>query len=186
MVYASHPGFDKNNLSYWTKKRLLIRLRNGYYCFPEYLTVPNFFLYIANYIYKPSYISLHTALAFYAVIPESVVQITSITSLKTASFTNDFGEFSFHSILPEFMFGYDSRPLADGRSILIARPEKALLDFLYLYPFYNSENELSELRLDDDFMHNDLNVELLRSYTQTFHNKALHRRVELLMKTYSL
>jgi|SRR5579859_7363988 len=185
-VYSWYPGFDKNNIGRWVKQKLLIKLRNSYYSFPEYLNVPNFALYIANYIYKPSYISLHTALAFYGIIPESVVQITSITSLKTTTFINNFGTFPFKSILSAFMFGYDSKPLADGRNILIAKPEKAVLDLLYLYPFYNSEKELTELRLDEDFMQNEMDIELLKSYAQNFHNRELNKRVNLLLKTYSL
>jgi len=43
------------------------------------------------------------------------------------------------------------------RSILFAFPEKALLDLLYLYPFYNTEAEIENLRLDNDYLANDLN-----------------------------
>ena len=35
-VYAWQPDFDRNNLSRWTKKGLLLRLRQGYFTFPEY------------------------------------------------------------------------------------------------------------------------------------------------------
>ena len=185
-VYSWQPGFDKNNIGRWVKKGLLIKLRNSYYAFPEYLNVANFSFYVANYIYKPSYVSLHTALAFYGIIPESVVQITSITSLKTAEFNNSFGEFSFKNILPVCMFGYDAKPFSDGRTILIASPEKAILDLLYLYPFYNSGNELAELRFDEDFMKNELNIELLKLYAQKIQNKELNKRISILLETYRL
>lgn len=185
-VYTWKPGFDKNNISRWIKKGLLIKLRNSFYAFPEFLKVPNFSLYVANYIYKPSYISLHTALAFYGMIPESVVQISSITSLKTSNFTNSFGTFSYKNILPQCMFGYDAKPFNDGKTILMATPEKAILDLLYLYPFYNSINELRALRLDEDFLSHELNIELLNSYTEKFQNKALNKRVHIFRKTYSI
>jgi predicted transcriptional regulator of viral defense system len=94
-IYAWQPHFDRNNLTRWVKKRLLIRLKQGYYTFPEYKNKPEFSYYIANRIYKPSYISLHTALSFYGIIPEAVVQITSVTSLKTAIFKNDFEHLLF-------------------------------------------------------------------------------------------
>ena len=83
--------FSRNNLVHWTNQGLLIRLRQGHYTFPEYKGRADYSFYFANRIYRPSYISLHTALSFYGIIPESVVQITSVTSLKTASFTNAFG-----------------------------------------------------------------------------------------------
>lgn len=185
-VYAWKPGFDKNNIGRWVKKKLLVKLRNSFYTFPEYLNVPNFSLYVANYIYKLSYISLHTALAFYGMIPESVVQITSITSLKTTTFNNSFGEFSFKNILAKCMFGYNAKPFAEGKRILIATPEKAVLDLLYLYPFYNSKNELTELRLDEDFMQNELDIDLIKTYTPKFQNKELNKRVNILLETYGL
>lgn len=185
-VYASMPGFDRNNFVRWVKKGLLVRLRQGYYTFPEYKGKPDFALYFANRIYRPSYVSLHTALAFYGIIPEAVVQITSVTSLKTARFRNDLGEYEYKSIRQELMFGYDLKPMADGRTLQLARPEKSLLDLLYLYPFYNSEQDLEDLRLDEDFLHDDFDLGLLGEYNLKFENKALDKRVQLLLNIYGL
>lgn len=185
-VYAWKPGFDRNNFVRWANKGLLLRLRQGYYTFPEYKGKPDFALYFANRIYRPSYVSLHTALAFYGMIPEAVIQITSVTSLKTISFTNDFGEYGYKSVKEELMFGYDLKPIADGRTFQLARPEKALLDLLYLYPFYNTGQELEDLRLDEDFLQDDLDRKLLEEYTLKFENKALEKRMQLLINTYGL
>jgi predicted transcriptional regulator of viral defense system len=185
-VYAWKPDFDRNNFVRWTKKGLLIRLRQGYYTFPEYKSKPDFALFFANRIYRPSYISLHTALAFYGMIPEVIVQITSVTSLKTASFQNEFGEYDYKSVRKELMFGYDIKPIADGKSLQIARPEKALLDLLYLYPFYNTEQEMEDLRLDEDFLLDELDLRQLEDYLLKFKSKALQNRVNLLKNTYSL
>jgi len=185
-IYAWQPDFDRNNLTRWTKKGYLIRLRQGYFAFSEYKNKPDYSLYFANRIYRPSYISLHTALAFYGMIPEAVVQITSVTSLKTASFINDFGDYSYNNIKESQMFGYTLKSMADNRTIQFATPEKALLDLLYLYPFYNSEKELEELRLDENYLLDDLNKVLLLNYCAKFKSKALDHRVKLLFKTYGL
>ena len=185
-VYAWKPGFDRNNFVRWTKKGLLIRLRQGYYTFPEYNAKPDFILYFANRIYRPSYVSLHSALAFYGMIPESVVQITSVTSLKTANFKNDFGEYNYKTLQKELMFGYDLKPMADGQTLQLAKPEKALLDLLYLYPFYDTSKELTDLRLDEDFLLDNLDRKLLEEYTLKFKNKALEKRVKLMLNTYGL
>lgn len=123
-VYAWQPGFDRNNLSRWIKKGLLIRLRQGYFTFPEYKGKPDYAWYFANRMYRPSYISLHTALSFHGIIPESVIQITSVTSLKTAYFKNPFGEYSFKTLKKELMFGYLLKPMPDGRALQMADPEK--------------------------------------------------------------
>jgi len=160
--------------------------KEGILHFPEYKGKTDYHLYFANRIYHPSYISLHSALSFYGMIPESVIQITSVTSLKTVAFTNEFGEYSYHTVKKEVMFGYDLKPIEDGRHLIFATPEKALLDLLYLYPFYDSAKELEELRLDETFLNEDLNRDLLQEYASLFKNKALERRVKLLMITYRI
>ena len=185
-VYAWQPGFDKNNLGRWVRKGFLIKLRNGYYSFPEYRGKPDFSLFVANRIYRPSYISLHTALSFYGLIPELVVQITSVTSLKTASFTNAFGSFSYQTVKPDLFFGYEPKPLTDGRTWLIAKPEKALIDLLYLYPFYKTPDDFRNLRLDEEFLHNLINTDLLNEFVQRLNNKAIAPRIRLLLKVYDL
>lgn len=185
-VYAWQPDFDRNNLTRWTRKGYLIRLRKAYYAFAEYKGKSDYALYFANRIYRPSYISLHTALAFYGMIPEAVTQITNVTSLKTASFTNDFGAYSYRNVKENLMFGYELKPIGDKRTMQFATPEKALLDLLYLYPFYNNEQEIASLRLDEDYLHDDLNKELLKDYSASFQSKALDQRVKLLFKAYGL
>lgn len=185
-IYAWQPGFDRNNLSRWIKKGLLIRLRRGYFTFPEYKKLPDYALYFANRIYSPSYISLHTALSFHGIIPESVVQITSVTSLKTAYFVNPVGEYSYKTIKKELISGYDLKPLTDGRVLKIASPEKTLTDLLYLYPGYNSIQDMLDLRLDGDFLRNDLKKDLLLDYTSMFSSKILEKRIILLLNAYGL
>ena len=185
-VYAWHPGFDRNNLSRWTKKGLIIRLRRGLFTFPEYRDKPDFALYFASRIYRPSYISLHSALSFYGLIPEAVVQITSVSSLKTKSFTNEIGEYIYKTVKKEVMFGYDLKSIADGKAMHIASPETALLDLLYLYPEYNTVRQLSELRLDDNYLHEDFNKEMLKEFVKIFKNKALEKRVQMLFIAYGL
>jgi predicted transcriptional regulator of viral defense system len=185
-VFAWRQEFDKNNMGRWVQKGLLLKLRNGYYTFPDYLTKPNFGYYLANRIYKPSYISLHSALAFYGLIPESVVQITSVTTLKTAEFQNAFGTFNYKTIKPAAMFGFDYLPFMNDRTLLLAKPEKAILDLLYLYPFYKTETDFESLRLDEDIVAETIKKEIMLNYLEKFANKALENRVHLLLKVYDL
>ena len=185
-VYAWQPGFDRNNLSRWANTGRLIRLRQGYFTFPEYKGMPDYALFFGNRIYRPSYISLHTALSFYGMIPESVVDITSVTTLKTRAFTNSIGEYAYRSVKSDLMFGYVLKPLSGGMALQLASPEKALLDLLYLFPEYKSDRDMADLRLDEDFLMNDLNKELLQEYNLRFKSKALDHRVNLLLKTYEI
>ena len=84
------------------------------------------------------------------------------------------------------MFGYELKPVTDTLAIQFASAEKALLDLLYLYPFYDTVQEVEALRLDEDYLHNELKKELLLEYAAAFQSKALDRRVKLLLKTYGL
>jgi hypothetical protein len=68
----------------------------------------------------------------------------------------------------------------------LAHPEKALLDLLYLYPFYDNEEELLQLRLDEDFMAGELNLERLHEYLDKMKNKALDLRIAKILKIYNL
>ena len=185
-VYSWQPGFDRNNLSRWIRKGLLIRLRQGYFTFPEYKGKPDYPWYFANRMYRPSYISLHSALSFHGIIPESVIQITSVTSLKTAYFVNLFGEFSYKTIKKELMYGYDLKTMSDGRTLQIADPEKALSDMLYLYPEYSTTQDMLDLRLDEEYLQNDLKKNLLQEYISQFKSKTLEKRVNQLFIAYGL
>lgn len=186
LIKAGYPHFNTNNLTRWVKKGLLVKLRNGYYAFPGYLTNADSALYIANRIYRPSYISLHTALAFYNIIPEAVVQITCVSTLKTMEFVNRFGTFSYKKIVPSLMFGYEQKPFLNSKTILIAQPEKALLDLLYLYPFYNSIDEIVSLRLDEQILLEIIDIDKLNDYADSYKNKAFSKRVKLLKEVYRL
>ena len=57
---------------------------------------------------------------------------------------------------------------------------------MYLYPQYNSEQEIIELRFYEEFMQEDLNVERLNEFTEKFQSKVLRNRVNLLLKIHDL
>ncbi len=185
-VLLWEKDFDRNNLTRWCRRGLLVKLRNQYYAFPEYRKVPDFSRYVANRIYTPSYISLHSALSFYGMIPEEVVQLTSVTTLKTARFENDFGTFHYQNVKTPFYFGFEIKTMQSGRGLLFATPEKALLDLLYLNPYYKTEQDMEELRLDEDFMQNELNIDRLNGYLSKIESKTLEQKVKRLMKVYEL
>lgn len=185
-IYTWNPKFNRTNLRSWLQKGYIIKLRKEYYAFSECKNIPDFAGYIANRMYRPSYISLHTALAYYGMIPEAVVQVTSVTSLKTTQFKNDFGEYFYKTVKPELMFGYEPKPMTDGRTILFATPEKALLDLLYLYPFYKTEDDMLDLRLDEDYMLDEFDVEKFLKYAEIVDIQALTSRVKTLITAYEL
>ncbi|NCC65710.1 MAG: hypothetical protein EOM15_13755, partial [Spirochaetia bacterium] len=166
--------FDRNNLHRWVKQGKLIRLRQGFYTFPSLKSHDDVPFYFANKMYAPSYISLESALSLYSMIPEGVIQTTSVTTRKTKTFQNPFGNFIYRSVKPELMFGYsiEQTSLSKNWSVLLAVPEKALLDFLYLNTQYNSLDDMRELRFDIDFMEEDLNIDRLDEYLSRYESKT--------------
>ncbi len=185
-VLLWEEDFNRNNLTRWCRKGLLVKLRNQYYAFPDYQSTPDFARYVANRIYAPSYISLHSALSFYGMIPEEVVQLTSVTTLKTAKFENPFGTFHYQNVKIPYFFGYEIKMMQNGRGLHFATPEKALLDLLYLNPYYRTEQDMEDLRLDEYYMEHEFNLGRLSEYLIRMRNKALEARVNCLLKVYGL
>jgi len=185
-IYAWESNFDRNNLTRWLKKGYIYHLKQGYYTFSEYLGRRDFAFYFANKIYNPSYISLHSALAFYGMIPEAIIQLTSVSSLKTSTFTNELGTFSYKTLKPELMFGYDLIDSGSNILVKIASPEKSILDLLYLYPFYNNLQDSRELRFDEDYINEKLNKDKIEDFLEIFKNKSLESRVKVFYKAYGL
>lgn len=181
---AWQEDFDRTNLSRWVKQGYLLKIRQDWYAFSDILSEPEAARYIAYKIYQPSYISLHAALSIYGIIPEAVSRITCVTTSRTTAYSNALGEFSYQSIKPEIYFGYKQVPVAYGGFYQLALPEKAILDLLYLYPEYNTEESLHDLRFDEWWMQNELDRKRLQEYTTQCGRKSIQNRAELLLKTY--
>jgi len=77
-------------------------------------------------------VSLEFALNFYGLIPEKVVEVTSVSTKKTARFSNEFGGYTYQHIAPGAFQGFRSVKDSNGFRSFIAEPEKAVVDFLYL------------------------------------------------------
>jgi hypothetical protein len=76
--------------------------------------------------------------------------------------------------------------MQNGRGLLFATPEKALLDLLYLNPYYKTEQDMEELRLDEDFMQSEFDKERFSNFLSRMGSKALEQRVRCLIKVYGL
>lgn len=175
---------DSSSISRWVNKGYLAKLRQDWYAFCELQNEPDMARFIAGKIYSPSYISLHTALSIYGIIPEAVTQITCVTTNRTASYNNPFGQFHYQTIKPELFFGYKQEPVRRGGSYLVAEPEKAIVDLLYLYPQYNTADAMLDLRFDTWWMQEELNKEKIMEYAKQTAKKTLINRIELLLNTY--
>ncbi len=110
------------------KDHLFLRLKNGLYTLA---TDPARIEEIANRLYAPSYLSFEFALSHYNLIPETIYSVTSATTKATREYEVNGTAYTYTTIPPVAYTGYI--PLTqDYRSYLIADPEKAVVDYLYL------------------------------------------------------
>lgn len=115
---------------YLEKEGRIIRLKRGLYVRSTEDGAMPLPLLIANHIYGPSYVSFHTALRHYGLIPERVYETQSMTIKHGRSFDTQLGRFSYRSCNVEY-FPIGIRQVQEGEdSYLIATPEKALCDIL--------------------------------------------------------
>lgn len=105
---------------------------------------------LANMIFGPSYISFESVLSAVGLIPEATVAITSATLKRNRQYDTSLGRFVYvHLPLEVFRFGYGRESLPDGAGYLIAQPEKALLDTLYIRGALRSLRSLEERLFED-------------------------------------
>jgi len=122
----------RDRITFLLRKGIIIRVKKGLYVFGEHdRKRPYSREILANLIYGPSYISLEYALQHYGLIPERVESVTSVTVGRSRKFSTPVGLFVYRMIsMAAFQTGMDQVEMEDGRSYLIAVPEKALADKL--------------------------------------------------------
>lgn len=141
----------RNQIHRLIQKGVLVKLKRELYCLgTNYRSHSLHPFHIAQFIYGPSYISLESALSFHQLIPEAVKAITCVTSKRNKSFNTAEGVFNYHKIPLANLYCQVKRYHNEDYQFLIAKPFKALCDYIYCYKKdYQSLSELQDdLRLD--------------------------------------
>jgi len=172
------PYHAQRRLVDWTKAGKVVPLRRGLYALPKPLRAvePHPFV-VANRLVPNSYISLEMALRHYNLIPEHVAVVTSVTTGRPGEWGNEFGRFLYRHIHPRYFFGMRQRRVAQGQEALIAHPEKALLDLIYLRNGGDAPAFIQSLRLQNL---EELDMELLHAYAARFDKPKIYRAAALL------
>lgn len=113
---------------------------------------------LANHIVGPSYVTADTALSFYGLIPERVYATISATNRPGTTYRTTAGVFIYrHLPLPYYAFGVTSQSLTDTQRVLIANPQKAVLDKIVCTPglIVRSEKQARALLFDNFRMEQD-------------------------------
>lgn len=174
----ANPREIHRQLSRWRQAGKIYQLRRGLYSLapPFQKVIPHPFL-IANRLIPASYVSLQSALAYYGMIPEHVPVTTSVTTRRPGHWETPVGVYDFRHIQVDFFDGYRLIDLGGKQQAFIARPEKALLDLVYLEPGGDTLDYLAELRLSNL---NQLDWQLLSRLAGKIEKPKLMRAVALI------
>ncbi|MEN4042264.1 MAG: hypothetical protein ROW52_11535 [Anaerolineaceae bacterium] len=171
------PGFHRQQLYYWHNQGYIKPLAGGYYILADRAMNEKVLFMAANKVYEPSYVSLESALAYYEIIPETVLGVTSISSRKTKQYDSAWGTFSYRSVKPQYMIGYQVIESSPEIRFKIANLEKAILDYLYLHSEIQLTVDFEELRWNRIQLHNLMNHSIFARYVRLFDKRALENRV---------
>lgn len=113
---------------------------------------------MANSLYFPSYVSMEWALQHYGLIMDRVTTVTSVTTLPSKEFKTPYAPFSYqHVTKKRYPIGYIIKTTNEKESFLIAKPEKALLDYINI----KAKNLKIKNGLDiEEFLENDLRLDI--------------------------
>lgn len=173
------PNFDKRRLSERKKKWYIANIIKWRYFFVDKKSEIVAFL-IANKINNPSYISCESAMKYHNLIPEWIYTNTSITTNKTTNYQTPIWNFKYYKIKSMLFFGYDLIKIWNT-ICKIANKEKAVLDFLYLKPWYNTKSKIAELRIDSFEFLDGFDENRRNQYLQQFNQKQLTKRANILL-----
>lgn len=167
-LFSSSPTQTKYLLETYTKRGLFVRLKQGLYALRRHLPSEEA---MANYLYRPSYLSFEYALARHNIMSEMVYTITSATTKPTRTFTAREKTFSYFKIKRAAYTGYLPVKIGD-RTVLLAEPEKALVDYLYFVA-------LGKKSLSDRLNISHLDKKKIREYAALY----THARLDSLVTT---
>ena len=170
---ADNPQQAQRQLTDWVRAGKVVQLRRGFYTLAQSRQSKRPHSYVvANHMVRASYVSLHTVLSHYDLIPEHVAVVTSITTGRPGMWQNLYGHFSYQHIQSDLFFGFEYRQVTRTQWAYMATPEKALLDLIYLTSGADSEGYIRALRLQnlDQF-----DTERLTAYVERIKKPKLER-----------
>ena len=117
---------------------------------------------LAQFLYNPSYISFETALNLYGILSQFPYEITSATIKKSKEKRIHTKSFRYVRLKKNLFWGYERR-----ENYLIAHPEKALLDQIYI-----ARKGLKSISLDEYDL-TKINKALFIAYNKQFGDSRL-------------
>jgi hypothetical protein len=180
------------------RKGLVIRVkRNLYVVAPKVHNQTISTELVANHLYRPSYVSLESALAYYGLIPERVFTMRSVCTKLHKQYDTPLGHFEYVKVpAPYFPIGIRQeivgnspikreqnglpilpsvRTISEGNSyaFLIASPEKALCDKIVTTP----NLRLQSVKAMQEYLEDDLRIDF--SAVEKFDLEIIRQCIEV-------
>lgn len=149
---------------------LFVKLKNGLYALSNPFPSEEA---IANRLYQPSYLSFEYVLARHGIIPESVYPVTSVTTKPSRQFEVEGKQYVYHTIKKEAYTGYHPQKI-NNRLVLMASPEKALVDTLYFV-------HLKKKTLNDRLNLSPLSKKRILDYAKVFKRPPFTKMIKELL-----
>lgn len=163
----------------------IVRIKKGLYCLSLKYQRHKMNLYqLAQYIYGPSYVSMESALSYHGWIPEAVRTLTNACIKKSKDFMTPLGAFNFKRIpSTAFYDEVDRMTSEDGEAFFMARPLKALADYVYIHKedWTGLTPAIESLRIEPDCLEELKQEELDRLY-KNYNSKRVKRFIKGLKK----
>jgi len=143
-LFPDEPRHQINvQLARFVRAGAVVRLKRGLYAF-SHAKVNEFVL--ANYIYRPSYVSLESGLNYWGIIPDVTANVTSVSPTTTKTVRSERGVFIYSKIAKSLYFGWQIIKDAGSEfSFSIAEAEKALLDYIYVRKIRDLDDQRADL-----------------------------------------
>lgn len=178
--------YDPNVFRRWMDQGKVEKVRNGVYRSLDSVLESDWDRYvIANALQYPSYISLHSALYFYDLIPEYVFNVSSVSTKKTQVYAFRCAHYTFQQLKPSLYFGYQVFSWK-GLQFRIALLEKAILDLAYLEPLFIDPAWLEEMRFDEDVLREEVDWKVIESFARKMNAPTIFKKINALRSTYNL
>jgi predicted transcriptional regulator of viral defense system len=168
-------GVYQSQLIKWKKEGYIVSVRRGIYTLTDTKIDP---LLLAQEM-NDSYISRESALAYYQMIPEAVLMITSVSNERGESVQNDFGSFHYRKIASKLFCGFSlvCSTVHPERFVRMAEPEKALFDLIYFRSDLKTTKDFASLRLHFD----KINRKRLKRFVDLVDAPQIRRRLDNLI-----
>jgi len=154
MILGQDRAVTRKEIHRFAKSGILKRIGRNVYVTP-------LFSYdieeAAANLHTPCYLSFESALSKYGVLSQIPYTITFATLRRPKKITLGNQEIEYRKLKHEFFFGYKRL-----ENLLIAEPEKALLDELYFVSRGKAKIDIDELDLAE------IDVEKLKTYSKRF------------------